>query len=134
MQGILAARKARKVIATLRLPASPAPWGTAGAVTVKHPLAALGLAFLNGTTFAGDGDAFTVHVQKYGFSQSFHAVWDVGNWDVGGITIPQGESGEPGSPHYTDEADAWVAGRLLALPYSHNAVDRATVEQQTLRP
>jgi penicillin G amidase len=110
------------------------PWGTAGAVQVKHPLAALGFSFLNGTTFAGNGDAYTVHVQNYGFSQSFRAVWDIGNWDAGGITIPQGESGRPGSGHYTDEAADWVAGRLLALPYSNAAVDRAAVDHLTLAP
>jgi penicillin G amidase len=113
---------------------SPQPWGIAGAVTVKHPLAALGASFLNGTTFAGNGDAFTVHVQNTGFSQSFRAVWDIGNWDAGGITIPQGESGRPGSGHYTDQAGDWIAGRLLALPYSREAVDRATVNRLTLLP
>ncbi|HTZ55813.1 MAG TPA: penicillin acylase family protein [Candidatus Acidoferrum sp.] len=113
---------------------SPQPWGTAGAVQVKHPLSALGASFLNGTKFAGDGDAFTVHVQNTGFSQSFRAVWDVGNWDAGGITIPQGESGRPGSGHYTDEAAAWVAGRLLALPFSPGAVEAAAVNRLTLLP
>ena len=134
LAGMLAARNDHGVIATMTLPATPEPWGTAGAVIVKHPLDALGLSFLNGTTFAGNGDAYTVHVQNYGFSQSFRAVWDVGNWDAGGITIPQGESGQPGSGHYTDEATDWIAGRLLELPYSEHAVDLATVEQQTLQP
>jgi penicillin G amidase len=110
------------------------PWGTAGAVTVKHPFASLGINLLNGTTFAGNGDAYTVHVQNQGFSQSFRAVWDIGNWDAGGISIPQGESGEPGSKHYTDEAQAWAAGELLPLPYSDAAVRRATVDRLTLMP
>lgn len=110
------------------------PWSVAGAVTVRHPLDALGLWFLNGSTFAGNGDSLTVHVQNDGFSQSFRAVWDVGNWDAGGITIPQGESGQPGSPHYTDEAPAWVAGTLLPLPYSDGAVAKAARERQTLSP
>jgi penicillin amidase len=113
---------------------SPQPWGVAGAVQVQHPLAPLGMSFLNGTKFAGNGDAYTVHVQNNGFSQSFRAVWDVGNWDAGGITIPQGESGRPASGHYTDEAADWVAGRLLPLPYSNAAVDRATLERLTLAP
>jgi penicillin amidase len=111
-----------------------ATWGTFGAVTVEHPLAALGAGFLNGTRFSGDGDAYTVHVQNNGFSQSFHAVWDVGNWDAGGITIPQGESGEPGSGFYTDEANAWVNGTLLSLPYSDAAVERAAHARMTLTP
>jgi penicillin amidase len=109
-------------------------WGVAGAVRVKHPLAALGMSFLNGTTFAGNGDSYTVHVQNGGFSQSFRAVWDVGNWDAGGITIPQGESGQPGSGHYTDQAADWVAGKLLPLPFSYAAVRAATADRLTLTP
>lgn len=132
--GLIASRTRRGTIASIALPASPAPWGVAGSVVVKHPLAALGMSFLNGTTFRGDGDAFTVHRQNYGFSQSYRAVWDVGNWDIGGIIIPQGESGRPGSGHYTDEAADWSAGRLLPLPYSDRAVERATVERLTLTP
>ncbi len=132
--GILSARSGRAAIASLKVPSSPQPWGVAGAVLVKHPLSALGISFLNGTTFKGDGDAYTVHVQNSGFSESFRAVWDVGNWDAGGIIIPQGESGEPGSPHYTDEAADWERGALLALPFSDAAVARATAVVQTLRP
>jgi len=119
------------VAATLSI----APWGEYGAVQVKHPLAALGLGWLlNGTRFPGNGDAFTVHVQGSGTSQSFRAVWDVGNWDAGGIVIPQGESGRPGSPHYTDAANDWLAGSLVALPYSPAAVERATRATETLAP
>lgn len=110
------------------------PWSTYGAVTVKHSLAALGFGFLNGTRFEGNGDAFTVHVQNTGFSQSFRAVWDVGNWDAGGITIPQGESGQPGSPHYNDESAAWTGGKLLPLPYSEAAVRASSKETLTLHP
>jgi len=109
-------------------------WGVAGAVPVTHRLAALGIEFLNGVTLPGYGDAFTLHVQYPKYSQSFRAVWDVGNWDVGGITLPQGESGEPGSGHYTDQAAAWIAGRLLPLPFSDAAVQRTAVDRETLQP
>jgi penicillin amidase len=73
-------------------------------------------------------------VQSRGTSQSFRAVWDVGNWDAGGIVIPQGESGQPGSSHYTDGANDWLAGNLVALPYSPAAVQRATRATETLSP
>jgi penicillin G amidase len=133
---MLRSRSTPTAVTALAAVADPSaqPWGIAGAVPVKHPLSALGASFLNGTTFAGNGDAYTVHVQNTGFSQSFRAVWDIGNWDAGGITLPQGESGRPGSGHYTDQAADWVAGRLLALPYSDAAVDTATVDRLTLTP
>ncbi len=113
---------------------SPAPWRIAGAVPVLHSLSSLGVDFLDGTVLPGYGDAFTLHVQTPGYSQSFRAVWDVGNWDAGGITLPQGESGEPGSGHYTDEAAAWVRGSLWPLPFGDAAVQRTAVYRETLLP
>ncbi len=113
---------------------SPAPWREAGAVPVPHALSSLGINFLDGTTLPGYGDALTLHVQYPGYSQSFRAVWDVGNWDSGGITLPQGESGEIGSGHYIDQAQAWIAGRLWPLPFSDAAVQRTAVARETLAP
>ncbi len=120
----------------LRAAALPAPaaWREAGAVPVPHALSSLGINFLDGTTLPGYGDALTLHVQYPGYSQSFRAVWDVGNWDSGGITLPQGESGEIGSGHYIDQAQAWIAGRLWPLPFSDAAVQRTTVARETLAP
>lgn len=134
MPAVLA--RARRAPGAVRLAPLPAPerWSTAGAVTPLHAFASLGIAFLDGTTLPGNGDAFTLHVQYNGYSQSFRAVWDVGNWDAGGITLPQGESGEPGSGHYTDQAGAWVAGRLWPLPFTDAAVQRTAVERETLAP
>ena len=113
---------------------SPDPWRIAGAVPVQHRLSALGIEMLNGVTLPGYGDAYTLHVQYSGYSQSFRAVWDVGNWDAGGITLPQGESGEPGSGHYTDQAAAWIDGRLWPLPFSDAVVKRTATERETLMP
>ncbi len=113
---------------------SPAPWRDAGAVPVLHALSSLGISFLDGTTLPGYGDALTLHVQYPGYGQSFRAVWDVGNWDAGGITLPQGESGEIGSGHYTDQAPAWIAGRLWPLPFSDAAVQRTAVAREMLAP
>jgi penicillin G amidase len=115
-------------------PPSPEPWRVAGAVPVLHALSSLGINFLDGTTLPGYGDALTVHVQYPGYGQSFRAVWDVGNWDAGGITLPQGESGEIGSGHYTDQAQAFIAGRLWPLPFSDAAVQSTALARETLTP
>ncbi|MDQ2991492.1 MAG: penicillin acylase family protein, partial [Candidatus Eremiobacteraeota bacterium] len=77
---------------------------------------------------------YTIHLQEDGFSQSFRAVWDVGNWDAGGIAIPSGESGETGSGHYTDLAPAWIDGHLEALPFSERAIEAATHDRLLLTP
>jgi penicillin amidase len=110
------------------------PWGQAGTVQIEHELGPLGFPFLNGAMLPGDGDEYTVHVQAPGFSQSFRAVWDVGNWDAGGIVVPSGESGEPASAHYRDLTDQWIRGQLVGLPFSDKAVRAATRERLRLSP
>ena len=124
----------RHATVNLSAPPSPAPWRLAGADPVPHALASLGIDFLDGVTLPGNGDALTLHMQSPGYSQSFRAVWEVGNWDSGGITLPQGESGEPGSGHYTDQATAWIDGRLWPLPFSDAAVSRTAVHREALLP
>jgi penicillin amidase len=109
-------------------------WREAGGMRIEHPLAPMNFAFLNGAWLPGAGDEYTIRLQEPGFAQSFRAVWDVGDWDRGGIAIPSGESGEPGSPHYTDLTREWVAGTLQPLPFSRVAVRRNAAGTLVLRP
>jgi penicillin amidase len=109
-------------------------WRDAGGTRVEHPLAPMNFAFLNGAWLPGAGDEYTIHLQEPGFAQGFRAVWDVGNWDRGGIAIPSGESGEPGSRHYTDLTGDWVRGLLQPLPFSDDAVRRSAARRLVLRP
>jgi penicillin G amidase len=112
----------------------PRPWRYAGGTRIEHPLAPMNFAFLNGAWLPGEGDEFTIHLQEPGFAQGFRAVWVVGDWDRGGIAIPSGESGEPGSEHYTDLTRAWVDGRLQALPFSRAAIARNASSILVLQP
>ena len=109
-------------------------YGDADAVTAMHPLASLGFAFWNGPRVLGQGGSYAPAVQSARLGQSFRAVWDVGNWDAGGIDLPLGESGEPGSPHYLDLAARYARHALTPLPYSAAAVARAAVSTLVLDP
>jgi penicillin amidase len=109
-------------------------WGDAGARTARHPLSFIGIDAFNGVRFPGGGDGYSPHVQAPQNAQSFRAVWDVGNWNAGGMVIPLGESGEPGSPHYRDLAPTWLAGTLVPLPFGDPAVRRAAAETLELDP
>ena len=113
---------------------SATPFGEAYAVVAKHPLAAFGFTFWNGPRIAGRGGSYAPAVQAPVNGQSFRAVWDVGNWDGGGIDIPLGESGEPGSPHYRDLSDRYVRHELTSLPFSDAAVTRAAAHTELLKP
>ncbi|HLY02031.1 MAG TPA: penicillin acylase family protein [Candidatus Cybelea sp.] len=109
-------------------------WREAGGMRIEHPLAPMNFAFLNGAWLPGEGDEYTIHLQEPGFAQSLRAVWEVGDWDRGGIAIPSGESGEPGSPHYTDLTRAWVAGSLQPLPFSPAAIAKNAAGTLMLLP
>ena len=110
------------------------PWGDAGSMRIEHLLAPMNLPFLNGARLPGEGDEYTIHLQEPGLAQGFRAVWDVGDWDAGGIAIPSGESGEPGSGHYTDLTRDWVNGKLQPLPFSEAAINRDTAGKLVLKP
>ena len=109
-------------------------WADAGARTARHPLALLGIHAFDGTRFPGEGDGYSPHVQAPANAQSFRAVWDVGNWEAGGMVIPLGESGEPGSAHYRDLAPTWLAGTLVPLPFDDAAVRRDAAQTLDLVP
>lgn len=116
----------RAVVNQFGRDAVAAPYGEAYAVAAKHPLAAFGFSMWNGPAVPGQGGRFAPAVQGQNLGQSFRAVWDVGNWDAGGIDIPLGESGEPGSPHYRDLASRYARHALTPLPFSTDAVARAS--------
>jgi penicillin amidase len=109
-------------------------WGEVAARIAKHPISSFGFTGWNGARFPGHGDAFSPHVQGGSVSQSFRAVWDIGNWDAGGVVIPLGESGQPGSVHYLDGAPVWLSQALVSLPFSDAAVAKAKIESLELRP
>lgn len=109
-------------------------WRQTGSIPIRHPLATLGISWFNGVVLPGGGDNYSIHAQHRYEGQSFRAVWDVGNWDSGGIVIPSGESGRPGSEHYTDLSATWIAQQLVPLPFSERAVDAAARHRLTLEP
>jgi gamma-glutamyltranspeptidase / glutathione hydrolase len=109
-------------------------WRDAGAMRIEHLLAPMNFWFLNGAWLPGAGDEYTIHLQDDGVAQGFRAVWDVGDWNRGGISIPSGESGEPGSGHYTDLTRDWISGILKPLPFGRAAVAANATSLLALQP
>lgn len=110
------------------------PYADAYPVVATHPFASFGFHFWDAPSFPGSGGSYAPAVQGLVLGQSFRAVWDVGNWDAGGLDLPLGESGEPGSPHYTDAVAPWLRHDLTPLPFSDKAVAAAATATETLTP
>ncbi|HEX6399048.1 MAG TPA: penicillin acylase family protein, partial [Actinomycetota bacterium] len=78
--------------------------------------------------FEGDGP-FEVSVIP-----SWRAVYDLADLDRSMGVLPTGQSGNPASPHWNDQAPLWEAGRLRPLPFTRPAVEAATVSRLELVP
>jgi penicillin amidase len=60
-------------------------------------------------------------------------VFDVGNWDNCRWIVVGGASGDPASPHYTDQHEAWSRCALIPMLYDWDVI-AATSPQLTLQP
>jgi penicillin amidase len=65
---------------------------------------------------------------------SFRAIFDLGDWDRSVVTQAPGQSGSPGSPHFSDLAAPWAAGEYFPLLFTASAVRASTTKTLTLHP
>ena len=117
-------------------------WGRLHPIRFRHPLDQL-----PGTTGQLDaeplprpGDEYTVNAAGFDASweqvsgASYREILDTGDWDRSVAINTPGQSGQPGSRHYTDLLPLWDQGRYFPLAYSRQAVEAVTVDRLTLRP
>ena len=108
-------------------------WGTVSQSRFPHPLA---VAPLIGGQFATPnvpiaGSGQTPNVSS---AVSMRHVASPGNWDATRHVIPLGQSGNPQSPHYKDQFDAWRTGNSPVFPFSKQAVEAATKVEMVFQP
>jgi penicillin amidase len=59
---------------------------------------------------------------------------DLSDWDRSVATSAPGQSGQPGSPHFSDLAKLWGDGQYFPLPFTETAVRAASEATLTLMP
>jgi penicillin amidase len=69
-----------------------------------------------------------------GSAVSMRFIATPGNWDLTRHVIPTGQSGDPKSPHWKDQLDAWYSGNTPVFPFTKAAVDKAARETVLLVP
>jgi penicillin G amidase len=120
-------------------------WADLHRIALTHPLAAHANAGLRAQMSLPDlplgGSHFTPHAAAYGADDfrvrsgaSWRMVLDVGNWDAALMTNAPGQSGVPGSPHFSNLLEGWAAGEMFPLLYSRGAVESATVQRIVVAP
>lgn len=120
-------------------------WGTLHQVRIVHPLSripAIAAAFPPIEGSGSGGDSYTVMARwlgngpgwRVGGGASYMQVIDVGGWDNSLFLNLPGQSNDPRSPHYRDQYDPWIAGRMLPMLFSRRAVDGSVARRAVLQP
>lgn len=120
-------------------------WGRLRKLTLRHPMGdqpMLADSFnLGPVSFPGDAttplQAASGPLDTFGnpgFVPNLRAVIDLADPDGGHWILAGGQSGNPCSRHYADMFPLWLAGESVSIPFTRDAVERATVVTLTLRP
>jgi penicillin G amidase len=116
-------------------------WGALHTLTFHNPLELLpgvkSLVDLGPIQRPGDG--YTVNasggtglIQTSG--PSYRAVMDVGAWDNSVVVNVPGQSGQPGSPHYSDLIPLWDQVHYFPMLYSRAAIEKQARDRLVLEP
>jgi penicillin amidase len=108
-------------------------WGRSFMSRFPHQLAA---APLIGSQFATPnvGISGSGLVPNVGSGVSMRLIASPGNWDATRHVIPLGQSGDPKSPHFKDQFDAWASGTPAIFPFTKAAVVKAAPDVVVLAP
>lgn len=131
-------RDARAAL-TARLGADETQWTWARYTQARfpHPLGAaplVGQQFLIAPFAQGGSSGAAGATVNVGAGVSMRLIADTSDWDKTQQGIALGESGDPASPHWSDQLADWKAVTPRALPFTAQAVASAAKEVWELKP
>ena len=118
-------------------------WGKLHTATFHHPTEKLGPAYAKAFNLGpverwGDANTplNTKHDDKFNqvHGASYRHVFDLADWDQGRATSTPGQSGQPGSPHYSDLISMWAEAKYFPLAYSRNKINEVSAHRLMLTP
>ncbi|HEX5105311.1 MAG TPA: penicillin acylase family protein [Pirellulaceae bacterium] len=118
-------------------------WGKLHTASFTHAIAGLGPAYeqvfnLGPVERTGDGHTPNNSRHDDSFQQvhgaSYRQLFDLADWDRGLATSTPGQSGQLGSPHYSDLLPLWAEGQYFPLAYSRAKVEAVTQYRLELQP
>ncbi len=111
-------------------------WKRFDSLDVAHPLGREGLLknFLSIMDKPQSGTAYSPRAATKHHGPAMRFVANPANWDESIMLIPGGQSGQPGSGHYTDQFPYWYEGRAIYQGFSDGAETRARKHTLTLKP
>jgi penicillin amidase len=101
-------------------------WGRIHRSDFSHPL----VSDFDVPSVERDGGAGTVNAT----GAVYRLVTDFSDLDRSLAIIAPGQSGQPASPYYDNLLETWVKGEMFELPYTREAVEKATAHRLVLKP
>ncbi|MDW8212651.1 MAG: penicillin acylase family protein [Roseiflexaceae bacterium] len=120
-------------------------YGRIHSLTIRHPLGsipALATIFNRGP-FPTGGDLDTVNMgylprefagPPFYIAPSYRQICDTADWDRSQSIQPTGQSGHPGSRHYSDFVQPWLNVQYHPMPWSRSRVEEVAASRMTLQP
>jgi penicillin amidase len=95
-------------------------WKQFDSLDMTHPLGRTGFLkyFLSITDKPQSGTAYSPRAATKHHGPAMRFVANLANWDESIMLIPGGQSGQPGSIHYTDQFPYWYEGRPIYQGFS----------------
>jgi penicillin amidase len=111
-------------------------WKRFDSLDMMHPIGRTGLLrfFLSIYDKPQSGTAYSVRAATKHHGPAMRFVADLADWDDSIMLIAGGESGQPGSRHYSDQFSSWYEGTPIVQPFSEAAEARTGKHTLTLRP
>ena len=111
-------------------------WKNFNSLDMFHPLGHESIlkTFLSITGKPQSGTIYSVRAASKTHGPAMRFVANPANWDESILLITSGESGQPGSSHYSDQFSYWYEGKPIFAPFSDAAETQAKKHTLTLKP
>jgi penicillin G amidase len=111
------------------------PWKRFNSLDMLHPLGRDGLLkkFLSISDKPQSGTRYSVRAATKAHGPAMRFVANPGNWDESILLIPAGQSGQPGSSHYSDQFSYWYEGKPIFAPFTDAAEAKDRKHTLTLK-
>jgi penicillin amidase len=111
-------------------------WKRFNSLDMFHPIGHEGMLkrFLSITDKPQAGTQYSVRAATKTHGPAMRFVGNPGNWDESILLIPAGQSGQPGSGHYSDQFSYWYEGKPIFAPFSDTAEAKGRKHTLTLKP
>jgi penicillin amidase len=111
-------------------------WKRFNYLEMLHPIGREGILkkLLSKSGQAQAGTLFSPRAASRHHGPSERFVANLADWDNSILLIPAGQSGQPGSEHYTDQFSYWFEGKPIYEPFSEAAEAKMKRHLLTLKP